>query len=81
MMQSLDLHRTHARPAAVLALPGTRPSCAVEPRVPGFFAPCAGNSGRAATGSLEGIRSGGIPKIKQDRRYERDQRGRAVACA
>lgn len=82
MMQSLDLHRTYARPAAAQAKPGTWPSCALEPREPGFTTPAIGKDNGAASASAPGgtaIHRDSI--FGQDRRYGHNQRGRAVACA
>lgn len=66
-----NLYAIDARPAAVLAVPGTWPSCAEDP-------PASGKGGRRP--GFGGIRhSNG--RSGQDRRYQKDQRGRAVACA
>lgn len=82
-MQSLDLHRTYARPAAVQALPGTWPSCAQEPRDPGFATRTLGTG--TSTGCATGLGGTAIHQdigiIGRDRRDEDNQRGRAVACA
>ena len=82
-MQSLDLQRMHARPAAAQARPGTWPSCAQEPGAPAGAVTAAGTgygTGYAsACGGTEIHRDGGI--FGQDRRDQEDQRGRAVACA
>ena len=80
MPQALTHPTTYARPAADLAVPGMRPSCAVKPRAHRFDVASAiggsrgWNAGR--TGGLHPI--GGTGK---DGRYGRDQRGRAVAYA
>lgn len=75
---SFNAHDT--RPAAGTALPGARPSCAVEPRAP--LHPCESlgkgrrDQGRIGSGTDD---SWSIATIGQYRRY-RNQRGRAVAC-
>lgn len=66
---------TFAPPAADLAVSGTRPSCAVAPR-PGRIGRGKGLGNPLGTGRIHQIRGRG-----QDGRYEREQRGRAVACA
>jgi hypothetical protein len=79
-MQVPTFNAHHTPPAAGMALPGTWPSCAVEPRAP--LHPCASvGTGRRQQGKI-GSGTGdswSIAKIGQDRRYT-DQRGRAVAC-
>lgn len=68
----------NARRAADLAVPGTWASCAVNPRAPLFTdAPYFGEDGRGGS-SLGTGRIGWIRRIGQD---QKDQRGRAVACA
>lgn len=82
MMQSLALHRTQTAPAAAQALPGTWAACAPEPRDPGFPGTAIGKANRAD--SAFGVGRVAIHRdgfIGRDRRYENDQRGRAVACA
>jgi hypothetical protein len=76
MMQVPTQPTTCARPAADLAVPGMRPSCAVEPRFGDAID--GGKDGRNAldTGRIHRIRQTG--KFGRDRK---DQRGRAVACA
>ena len=71
MMQTPTLHAIDARPAAALAVPGTRPSCAENPPSIG-----GGGYGFGFDRIRHSNRKGG-----QDRRYQKDQRGRAVACA
>lgn len=81
-MQAPHLHVTNALPAAEWAVPGTRPSCAVEPRVPlGIAAPAdyGSKAGRGSGSDAIGIHRFG--QFGQDRRDQQDQRGRAVACA
>lgn len=70
---------TNARPAASLAVPGTRRSCAVEPRAPlfGLFA----GSGKDGWNAPRTGKIHQISEIEQDERDRKDQRGRAVACA
>lgn len=82
MMQSLALPRTHTLPAAAQARPGTWPACAPEPREPGFLGTAIGKDNRAEGAFGVGrmaIHHDGI--LGRDRRDEKDQRGRAVACA
>ena len=82
MMQAPHLHTTNALPAAEWAVPGTRPSCAVEPRGPlGIAAPADYGSKAARGRSVEANRIHRIGTFGQDRRDQEDQRGRAVACA
>ena len=81
MMQAPMHPTTYARPAADLAVPGTRPSCAVNPPPPLFIAAShIGKDGRGRTSP----RTGGIHRFRatwQDGWDQGDQRGRAVACA
>ncbi|HEX6036527.1 hypothetical protein [Longimicrobium sp.] len=82
MMQSLDLHRTPARPAAALAKPGTWPSCALEPRELGVTCMAIGKENQAGRAfGFGGVAIHRDSIIGQDRRDQEDQRGRAVACA
>ncbi len=79
MKQALTHPTTYARPAADLAVPGMRPSCAVKRAHRFDSAPETGGSrgwNAPRTGGLHPIREAG-----KDERYQRDQRGRAVACA
>jgi hypothetical protein len=81
-MQAPTPHATNARPAALLALPGRGASCADHPRAPRFPAASAGAIGGRSKGPGYGrICGDSIRKLGQDRRYQKDQRGRAVACA
>lgn len=81
-MQAPHLHATNALPAAERAVPGTWPSCAVEPRVaPGIAAPADyGSKAERGLGS-DAIGIHRFGRFGQDRRDQEDQRGRAVACA
>jgi hypothetical protein len=82
MMQSLALHRTQTPPAAAQARPGTWAACAPEPREPGLAGTAIGKANRAE--GAFGVDRMAIHRdgfIGRDRRYENDQRGRAVACA
>jgi hypothetical protein len=76
MMQVPTQPTTYTRPAADLAVPGMRPSCAVEPRF--CQAIGSGKDGWNApqTGRIHRFRETG-----KDGRDQKDQRGRAVACA
>ncbi len=80
MMQAPRLHTTNALPAARLAVPGTRPSCAVEPRAGSGIAPRGDESGTrgARTDANRIHRIGTFGTYGRD---QQDQRGRAVACA
>jgi hypothetical protein len=81
-MQVPSPNANDSRPAALAALPGTRPSCAVDPRAPLSPRASIGKEGRTSGGwGSTTIHPHSIRKFGQDRRYERDQRGRAVACA
>jgi hypothetical protein len=71
MMQTPNPHAIDARPAAVRAVPGAWPSCAEDPPA----------SGRGGHGFGFGRIRHSIRRSGQDRRYQKDQRGRAVACA
>ena len=71
MMRKPNLHAIDARPAAVRAVPGTWPSCAEDPPA----------SGKGGHGFRFGRIRHSIRRSGQDRRYQKDQRGRAVACA
>jgi hypothetical protein len=77
VMQVPSFNANDTSPAADPAVPGTWGSCAVEP-----LHPAIGNGGRACGGrGARSIHPKRIPQCGQDRRYEKHQRGRAVACA
>jgi hypothetical protein len=82
MKQAPDLHAIDARPAAVRAVPGPWPSCAVKGRGPGAAAaPSVGKGGKESGFRSGGIHLRSIEQFGQDRRYAKDQRGRAVMHA
>lgn len=73
---------TDTRPAALVAKPGTWPSCAVEARAPLHPGAFTGKGARTSGGlGSRSIPPHSIEKFGQDRRYGKIQRGRAVACA
>ena len=71
MMQSLDLHRTIAQPAAAQALPGMRPACAPEPRAPGFVVSATGKGNR--TGRAFGVSGTASDRGRISGRHRRDK--------
>jgi hypothetical protein len=82
LTQVSRLHAIDAQPAAVTAVPGTWPSCAPEPRMGslGTSSEIRGSEGSAFGTNGIGLHS--IPtQFGRDRRYGKNQRGRAVACA
>jgi hypothetical protein len=78
-MQVPSFNANDAMPAAPWAVPGTRLSCAVKPGAARSAASIrSGESHRGRTGIS--LHRGAAKGFGQDRRYEKDQRGRAVAC-
>lgn len=80
-MQAPTYPTTNAQPAALAAVPGTGPSCAVTSWAP--LSPATPAIGRRHCGTipLPAGETDGSGHLGQDGRYRKDQRGRAVARA